>query len=145
VGAVIASGLPDLDFLGVLLGYKLEQIHRKATHSLVVLIVLAALALWASHGQHSPLETGTVWAWALALLAHPLVDILTTSPREDQVDWGIPLLWPLTSRRFHMSRALVRPPRLDSYASKALLRDLLPELALFGSTCLSLILLGSIL
>lgn len=145
VGAVIASGVPDLDFLGVLLGFKLERIHRKATHSLFVLSALAALVMWISRWPGVPLDTSTVWVWTIALLAHPLVDILTTSRQAGQTHWGIPLFWPLLSRRFYMQRPLVQPPSLSSYTSHALLRDLLPELALFGPTCVSLILLGSVL
>jgi hypothetical protein len=86
-----------------------------------------------------------VWAWAIALLAHPLVDTLTTTYRPDKPNVGLPLFWPLSSRRFYLPRAVVHTPSLSSYASKALVRDLLPELALFGPTCLTLVLLGSIL
>ena len=145
IGAVIASGVPDLDFVGVLLGYELERVHRRATHSLCVLSVLAGFIVWASHWPRVPLDTPTVWAWVIALLVHPLVDVLTTTHRAGQIHWGIQLFWPFSLRRYHVARPLVHPPTLASYASKALWRDLWPELALFGSTCLSLILLGSVL
>jgi membrane-bound metal-dependent hydrolase YbcI (DUF457 family) len=145
VGAVIASGVPDLDFVAVLLGCKLERVHRKATHSLLVLSALAALALWASAWLKTPLDASKVGVWAIALLAHPLVDALLTRVEGEENDWGIPLFWPLSRRRFCLPRPLVRPPTLASYGSLALLRDLLPEIALFGPTCLTLVLLGSVL
>ena len=68
VAAVIASGVPDLDFLGVLLGYPLDRVHRQGTHALPVLSAVAGLALWVSHGLVSWLDTRTVWVWALVLL-----------------------------------------------------------------------------
>jgi membrane-bound metal-dependent hydrolase YbcI (DUF457 family) len=145
VGAVIASGVPDLDLLGVLLGYELERVHRRATHSLFVLSALAALVLWASSWPGTPFDTPTVWVWAIALLAHPLVDTLITKNEDGRDDWGIPLFWPLSSRRFCLPRPLVRSPTMASYASLSLLRDLWPEIALFGPTCLTLVLLGSVL
>jgi membrane-bound metal-dependent hydrolase YbcI (DUF457 family) len=145
IGAVIASGAPDLDFVGVLLGYELDRVHRRATHSLFVLSALAALALFASTLPWALFDTPTVWVWAIALLSHPLVDTLITKNEEGGSNWGIPLFWPFWSRRFCLPRPLVPSPDVKSYASLALLRDLLPELALFGSTCLSLVLLGSML
>ena len=74
-----------------------------------------------------------------------LVDSLLTQVEEGRTHWGIPLFWPISSRRFCLPRPLVQPPTLDSYGSLALLRDLLPEIALFGPTCLTLVLLGSVL
>jgi membrane-bound metal-dependent hydrolase YbcI (DUF457 family) len=145
MGAIVASGVPDLDIVGVLLGYKPERVHRRATHSLFVLSALAALALLASLAPWAPFDAPTVWVWAIALLAHPLVDALITRNEEGANNWGIPLFWPLWSRRFCLPRPLVRPPTIDSYTSPSLLRDLLPELALFGPTCLTLVLLGSVL
>jgi membrane-bound metal-dependent hydrolase YbcI (DUF457 family) len=145
IGAVIASGVPDLDLVGVLLGFKRERVHRKATHSFFFLGVLAGLALWVSRWPGMPFGTNAVWVWVIDLLAHPLVDTLTTTGRPGQPDWGIPLFWPFSSRRYCVARPLVQPPSLDSYASKSLWRALWPELAIFGSTCLSMIVLGSLL
>lgn len=145
IGAVIASGVPDLDMIAVWLGCEPERVHRRATHSLIVLSALAALVLFAASLPQAPFEPPTVWTWAIALLAHPLVDTLITKNEEGRNDWGIPLFWPLWSRRFCLPRPLVRSPDVESYASVALLRDLLPEIALFGSTCLTLVLLGSVL
>ena len=145
IGAVIASCVPDLDLVGVLLGFRPERVHRKATHSFFFLGVLACLALLASRWPGMPFSTHTVWGWAIALLAHPLVDTLTTTGRPGQSDWGIPLFWPFSSRHYCVARPLVQSPSLDSYASKSLWRALWPELAIFGSTCLSMILLGSLL
>jgi hypothetical protein len=86
-----------------------------------------------------------VWSWAIALLAHPLVDTLVTRSEEGGNSWGIPLFWPLWSHRFSLPRPLVSSPDVESYASLSLLRDLLPEIGLFGTTCLTLVLLGSVL
>jgi len=145
MGAIIASGVPDLDFVAVLLGYKLERVHRRATHSLLVLSAFAALVLWISSYLGAPVDKPTVWAWVIALLAHPLVDALMTKVEEGRASMGIPLFWPLCSRRYHLPRPLVRTPTLDSYRSLALLRELWPEIALFGPTCLTLVLLGRVL
>ena len=145
VGAVIASGVPDLDFIGVLLGYELERVHRQATHSLFFPSALAGLALWASHWPGAPFDTPLVWVWTIALLVHPLVDTLTTSTQAARANMGIPLFWPFSSHRYYLSRPLVCPPPLASYTSSSLLRDLVPELVLFGPTCLTLVLLGSML
>jgi len=145
VGAVIASSVPDLDFLGVLLGYPQDRVHRQGTHALPVLGLVAGLTLWAARELVSWLDTRTVWAWALALLSHPFVDALTTTIEPARANVGIPLFWPFSTRRYYLPRPLARPPTLASYTSASLLRDLLPELALFGTTCLSLVLLGSLL
>ena len=145
IGAIIASGVPDLDIIGIWLGYEPERVHRRATHSLIVLSALAALVSLASLLPWAPFELPTVWAWAIALLAHPLVDTLVTRNEEEGSNWGIPLFWPLWSHRFGLPRPLVPSPGVESYGSLALLRDLLPEIALFGLTCLTLVLLGSVL
>lgn len=144
IGAVIASGVPDLDFIGVLLGYEMDRVHRRATHSLFVLGALAALVLLVSRFPWAPFEPSSVWVWAIALLAHPLVDTLITKNEEGE-NWGIPLFWPFWSRRFCLPHPLVPSPDVDHYRSLSLLHALLPELALFGSTCLTLVLLGSML
>jgi len=145
MGAVVASGVPDLDMIGVWLGYELERVHRRATHSLVILSALAALVLLVSSLPWAPFDTPTVWTWAIALLAHPLVDTLVTRNEEGRSSWGIPLFWPLCSHRFGLPRPLVPSPDVESYGSLALLRDRLPEIAFFGSTCLTLVLLGRVL
>jgi membrane-bound metal-dependent hydrolase YbcI (DUF457 family) len=92
-----------------------------------------------------PFETHTVWVWAIALLAHPLIDTLTTTSRPGQPDWGIPLFWPFSSRRYCVARPLVQSASLESYTSKNAWKALWSELAIFGSTCLSMILLGRVL
>ena len=145
VGAFIASGVPDLDIIGIWLGYEPERVHRGATHSLMVLSALVALALLVSSFPWAPFDPPTVWAWATALLAHPLVDMLVTRNEEGDNSWGIPLFWPFSSHRFCLPRPLIQSPDRESYGSLALLRALLPEIALFGPTCLTLILLGSVL
>jgi membrane-bound metal-dependent hydrolase YbcI (DUF457 family) len=145
LGAVVASGVPDLDFLGVLLGYKLDRVHRQGTHSLIVLALLAGLALWVSTWPGVPLDTPTVWVWAVALLAHPLTDALVTRIESGRANLGLPLFWPLSSRRYCLPRPLIQPVSLESYTSLSGLRALLSEIALFGSTCLTLVLLGRML
>ena len=66
MGAIVASGVPDLDMLGILLGYELDRVHRRATHSLFVLSALAALVLWASFLPWVPFDTPMAWVWAIA-------------------------------------------------------------------------------
>jgi hypothetical protein len=85
-----------------------------------------------------------MWVWASALLAHPLTDALVTKI-EDKPNLGLPLFWPLSLRRYCLPRPLVQPPSVESFTSLSGLRALLPEIALFGATCLTLVLLGRVL
>jgi len=48
LGAALASNLPDLDLLGVTIGFSIRHTHRKASHSLLVLggLALVVMGIW---------------------------------------------------------------------------------------------------
>ena len=92
-GAALGT-LPDLDTLA-LMPLGLDPVdsmtwHRGPSHSLFVLIPLAAL-IWAFFRWHGGrvAESPVRWFWAiqLALVTHPLIDALTV--------YGTQLWWPL--------------------------------------------------
>ena len=92
-GAALGT-LPDLDTL-VLLPLGLDPVdgmtwHRGPSHSLFVLVPLAAL-MWAAFKRLGGrvAESPVRWFWAiqLALVTHPLIDALTV--------YGTQLWWPL--------------------------------------------------
>jgi membrane-bound metal-dependent hydrolase YbcI (DUF457 family) len=120
-------------------------VHRRASHSLVVLGLLVLVALWASYRFGGILSPGLVLAWSVALLSHPIVDVLSTGPKSARAGFSIPLFWPLTSRRWYMQCPLVQSPSLDSYTPRKIWRALLPEIWFFGPTCVTLIALGHVL
>ena len=89
--------LPDLDSL-VLLPLGLDPVdnmtwHRGPSHSLFVLIPLAAL-IWAAFkrlgGRVAESPVRWFWAMQLVLVTHPLLDALTV--------YGTQLWWPLAAR-----------------------------------------------
>jgi membrane-bound metal-dependent hydrolase YbcI (DUF457 family) len=145
VGSVIASGLPDLDFAGTLLGISSTRVHRRATHSLVVLGIVVLLATGLSSRLERFAGHDLVLVWSLALLSHPIVDLLATGPQAARKSFGLPLFWPLWSRRWHLRRPLLRPPSLEQYRSGSIWGLLLPELTLFGPLCLGMALLGGLI
>ena len=100
VGSVIASGLPDLDFVGTMFGISPARVHRRATHSLVVLGTIVLIAAGLSLQFKSFVVHDLVVVWSLALLSHPIVDLLATGPQAACKSFGLPLFWPLGSRRW---------------------------------------------
>jgi len=121
-GAVIASGVPDLDFAFPLLGFS-KRFHRGGSHALLV-IGLEVVAGWMiARYLAPPLPSAYLLAWSLALFSHPLLDVVTTGPALAEVGWGIPLLWPVSRRRFF----LIRPWMGDRPVSHGL-RDHLREM-----------------
>lgn len=121
-GAVIASGIPDLDVALPLLGFP-KRLHRNATHSLlfVTAVILLGVAVIRWLGLHPP--AGMLLAWVAALITHPLLDVVTSGPAVGRAGWGIPLLWPFSRRRFYLRRPLLVSDRPESHT----LRDLLGE------------------
>jgi membrane-bound metal-dependent hydrolase YbcI (DUF457 family) len=142
-GAAIAGNLPDLDLLLLATGQTVAEVHRQATHSLVVLGGLSVLgvAVWIVVTRRRPPKE-TV-PWALALLAHPLLDVQTTS----QVGGGgIPLLWPIDSSRWGVPQPIYYSPALEAYRQPLeVWRYLLPEFLTLAPMLAALIVLGAIL
>jgi membrane-bound metal-dependent hydrolase YbcI (DUF457 family) len=145
LGAVIASGLPDLDMIAVMLGSQVERVHRRATHSLIVLVPLALAATWAAFRFEGLRHPKLVLIWSVVLLSHPFIDLVTTGPPAVYGGHGVCLFWPLTARRWYVRRPLVRPPALESYTSSEVWRRLWSEICLFGPACVTLIVLGQVL
>src|SRR3977135_1206643 len=72
IGAVIASGIPDLDVLFPLLGFS-KRFHRNASHSLFIISV-EILAGWLLARAFAPgVAGGGLFAWSAALASHPLL------------------------------------------------------------------------
>jgi membrane-bound metal-dependent hydrolase YbcI (DUF457 family) len=107
IGAIVASGAPDLDIILVLLGLDSRRFHRSGAHSLVV-IAAGALALWGL-GRWLPvsLDGRVLVAWLAALISHPLLDVITTGPGTAARGYGIALLWPLSRRRWFLERPVL--------------------------------------
>jgi membrane-bound metal-dependent hydrolase YbcI (DUF457 family) len=142
LGALVASGLPDLDFIGTAFGLTPKQTHRGPSHSWLVLGVLVLAALGLSWRLESLVHPDQVLVWSVALLSHPLVDLLATGPRAGRKGFGLPLFWPLWPRRWYLRRPLVHPPSLEQYKTGAFWRLLLPEVLTFGPACIGFILLA---
>lgn len=145
LGAVVASGLPDLDFLGTVFGCAPERTHRGPSHSLLVLGILVLAALGVSWRFGNLGHPDLVLVWSVALLSHPVVDLMATGPQDSRDGFGLPLFWPLSPRRWYLRHPWIRPPSLEQYKTGAFLRLLLPELFTFGPACIGLILLGRVL
>ncbi len=106
--AVIIANAPDLDFIpGILIGIP-HHFHQGATHSLTMVVLVAALAaLVASVGRPWPLMwksktkavAGTALIVGLLWASHMLLDLFTASWRRPS---GLPLLWPFSDQRFHV-------------------------------------------
>lgn len=93
VAGALINTLPDLDVLP--LAFVDDPIsvmvwHRSATHSLLVLPMLAALLWWMLKLRWTPVrENPRRWFWLIqaTLLSHPLIDAFTV--------YGTQLWWPL--------------------------------------------------
>jgi membrane-bound metal-dependent hydrolase YbcI (DUF457 family) len=129
LGAIVASNLPDIDLIGLTLGLPFQRAHRQATHSLLLLAALF-LAVWLLHAvSQGPIPSVYFVAWGVALLAHPLLDVVTTGPTDAAAGFGIPLFWPLSARRWALCRPLFRSAPIRAYRSiKTLSAAIVPEL-----------------
>lgn len=103
VGAVALSRLPDYDLMVPFVD------HRGITHTVVFLLVVASLlagAGWAFADAFGtpPVPTAAVGAIAgtVAVGSHLLADALTPA--------GVPLLWPLSKKRYTLSVARASNP-----------------------------------
>ncbi len=143
LGAVIASGLPDLDLLGRIFGLPARRIHRHATHSLLLLGGLILMAAWAWPRLAGGLDSGIGVAWAVALLSHPLLDLVTTGPAVAARGAGLALLWPVVSRRWFLQHPLFAAGEFTGCRSLSeAWKALVPEVYLLGPMSIGIMLLG---
>ncbi len=116
VGAVIAAGVPDLDLGLALFGLKGPRFHRSFSHSLLLLSAVIA-AMWFVIAGLPSIGPGVFWAWAAALLSHPLLDVATTGPRVGARGYGIPLFWPLSNKRWYLQRPILETAKFEACRS----------------------------
>jgi inner membrane protein len=107
-GAVLGT-LPDLDSLPIALftddPVALMTWHRSASHSLLVLPLIATLVWWwfkRRGGRVAEAPARWFWAIQLALVTHPLLDAFTV--------YGTQLLWPLPVRPVMWSSVFIIDP-----------------------------------
>jgi membrane-bound metal-dependent hydrolase YbcI (DUF457 family) len=120
-GAAVASLIPDFDVALPLLGFS-ERMHRNGTHSLLFAAAVIGAGLWAIP-RVAPQSPTIVLAWTVALLSHYVLDVVTTGPTLGKLGWGVPLLWPLTRRRFYVNRPLLVRDRGKSQGLGDMLRE----------------------
>ncbi len=143
LGAIIASGVPDLDFIGPIFGLSSRRVHRHATHSLLVLGGLILLGAWGWSRLPGDVEPGLGLAWAAALLSHPLLDLVSTGPGTAARGFGVAMLWPLNSRRWFLRQPILRTAQLAACRSgKETWKGIGLEISSLGPACLILVLLS---
>lgn len=145
VVAIVAAGAPDLDLLLAWFGKAGPKYHRNASHSIVVLGAGIIATWWVLKIFFNTEHFGLFWAGSVSLLTHPVLDVLTTGPKLAQRGYGIGIFWPLSRRRFSVSRPMVRTPELDTCNSVSeVIVELKPEVIKLGPPAL-VILLAAIL
>ncbi len=146
LGAIVASGVPDLDFVGTIFGLASRRVHRHATHSLLVLGGLILLGAWGWSRLPGDVEPGLGLAWAAALLSHPLLDLAGTGPTVAARGFGIALLWPLNSRRWFLRQPILRTAQLTACRStEEFCKAIGPELSSLAPVLIILVLLSALL
>jgi inner membrane protein len=123
----VLSVLPDLDYVGVMVGIPDAGPcgHRGATHSLVPPLVVALLAYALAPRLRLP-RGRTAILCGLVVASHALLDALTVGSR------GVPLMWPFSFTRFEVPwRPIPNAPCGFAYFSSAGLHVALVELAQF--------------
>ena len=141
IGAVIASGVPDLDMIAYVLGYRSPKYHRNATHSLLVMAAMVGVGWLALSALPITVEAGVVLAWTAAFFSHPFLDIVTTGPATAARGYGIPLFWPVTKRRFHSSSPLFETLDIEKCGSvKEFWEGLRPEVYRLGGASVGVLL-----
>jgi membrane-bound metal-dependent hydrolase YbcI (DUF457 family) len=141
LGAAVACGIPDVDVAFQLLGLD-KHLHRNGSHSLLfaALVIAVALALLKALGvTPAPALAG---AWIAALLSHYLLDVITTGPTLGRMGWGIPLLWPLSRRRFWVRHPFLVGDRTESQTYHDTLREMREDLVRLVPPCVVVMLLA---
>lgn len=147
LAAIVASNLPDLDLFGPFFGLPVRRTHRQASHSLLVLAGLVLLAAWIWQWLPGGLQLRLCLVWSVALFSHPILDVVTTDSATAARGFGIPLFWPLVSRRWYVRRPIYRPVELKAYISlnEGVWKGLLVEIGLLAPLSIALVLLGRLL
>jgi membrane-bound metal-dependent hydrolase YbcI (DUF457 family) len=145
-GTVAASCLPDLDLIPRLWGVAFRRTHRKATHSILVLVPFVGLSWVVAHVSQLPLELQLVAAWTAALLSHLVLDVLSTGPVLGRQGHGIPLFWPLTHRRWFVREPMFpEADLLEEITPGLLVQTCLREVVHLGPAAGALLVLGHLL
>jgi len=127
----IVAMWPDVDAVGFLFGvhYGDPFGHRGATHSLVLALVLGALA-WAFSVRRGLPPARTAIFTTVVAASHGLLDTMTYGG-----GLGVALLWPFSNARFwapHVLRVIPIAPIGPAIVSPIGLKVMLAELFLFA-------------
>lgn len=142
-GGALAGCLPDLDLVPCLWGVPYQRVHRQAGHSMLILGTLIVTGWLAMHALGLLVDWRLVAAWTAALVSHLVLDVLCTGPAVGRRDYGIPLLWPLMSRRWSVRRPVIPEVNLlEGISPGKIARACLQEFLRLSPAALVLILLG---
>jgi membrane-bound metal-dependent hydrolase YbcI (DUF457 family) len=145
-GAAVAGCLPDLDLFPSLWGVPYHRVHRQASHSILILGPMIAVCWMAAWTFDLPADRRVMAGWTAALMSHLLLDILCTGPVLGRQGHGIPLLWPLTRRRWYVRQPMLPEVNLLEGASPGLIiRACARELVHLGPAAGALLVLGHLL
>ena len=134
IGALVASGLPDLDVVAPLLGLP-RRWHRGPSHSLITVLVLIALG-WLLLGWLNVEPRFLTWlVWSSALLSHLFLDVVTTGPTLARLNWGIPIFWPVSQRRYSVERPWLVGDREESNTVRDTVREMGVDLVRIVPVC----------
>ncbi len=146
VGAAVVSCVPDLDLLPSLWGVPYWRVHRQASHSILVLASLSALFWVSLNAWQVGLDWRYLVSWEGALFSHVLLDVLSSGPALGARGHGIPLFWPVTSRRWYVHRPIFPDVNLlENPSPAAITRACLWELLHLCPAAGAMILLARIL
>lgn len=104
LAAPAGSYLPDIDLPQSHMGHKHKIIskmltHRGFTHTLAIPLILAALQWWFM-SLPLVLVPELLFGFNIGWCAHILADMFNKK--------GVPILWPLTKKHFHVASVLTR-------------------------------------
>lgn len=134
VGAAIASNLPDLDWVLILAGFPTNRFHRVATHSLLTLTALIGLSILTVKRLSITVDRQVQAIWAAALISHVVLDLFTTTSIAAAKGFGLPLLWPISTRRWAVRQDIFQSPGLQAYRTPGVAaRAVLNETFLLGT------------
>ncbi|MFN8573988.1 MAG: metal-dependent hydrolase [Gemmatimonadaceae bacterium] len=140
-GAALAV-LPDIDFVGFVMGVPYETIwgHRGITHSVFFAVLAASFAWWLFQRRHN-VRPPLLWLYfVLAALSHGALDALTDG------GLGVAFFAPFDATRyfFPFRPILVSPLSLEKVLTMRGVRILLNEIQWVGVPALILVLLGRV-